>query len=99
MIRYIYTFRAPVKRQDAEGLGTQGEFVVFLDTPTATFGQVVQGFRDQYPPCDICYWQPRASITIGGIETFNCGDRLFEAESTHSEADEHDRMRRMAAEK
>lgn len=99
MTKYLYTFRAPVRRKDAQGIGTQGEFPVWLDTPTATFFQVTEEFERQYPPCDVCYWQPRASITIGGIETFNCGDRLFEAESTHSEADEHDRMRRLAAEK
>jgi hypothetical protein len=60
---------------------------------------VVAGFREQFLPCDICLWQRNSPVTIGGVETFNCGDRLFEAESTHSEADEHDRMRRMAWEK
>jgi hypothetical protein len=98
MIKHNYTFGAPVRQKDAMGIGTQGEFPVLLDTPTATFMQVTDGFERQYPPCDVCYWQPRASITIGGIETFNCGDRLFEAERSIDD-EGHDRMVRLAAER
>mgnify|MGYP003325763735 CR=1 FL=1 len=96
MIKYLYTFRAPVRQKDAYGVGTPGEFPVWLDTPTATFMQVTDAFERQYPPCDVCYWQPRASITIGGVETFDCGDRLFQAERSLDEADEERRMVRLA---
>lgn len=96
MIKYLYTFRAPVRPMNAQGIGAQGTFPIWLTTPEATFAEVVEGFRVQFPPCDICFWQPRAEITVGGVETFNCGDRLFQAERSLDERDEEHRMARLA---
>jgi hypothetical protein len=96
MIKYLYTFRAPIRPVDSIGEGMAGAFPVWLETPTATFQQVVAGFRQQFLPCDICLWQRNSPVTIGGIETFNCGDRLFNAERTLDEADEERRLARLA---
>lgn len=98
MKKYLFVLDAPVKRPDAEGLGEQRRFDIWLDRPLATFGHVVQGFRDQYPPADICYWQPRTRITVNGEETFNCGDKAFTMLRSRDDADDERRMVRMRAE-
>lgn len=96
MRKYVYNLSAPVRQRGALGLGEQKRFLVLLDTPTASFQQVTNGWEQQYPPtAEICYWQDDADITINGEETFGCGDRLFPAERAIADADGHDRMARL----
>lgn len=91
--RYVYEFSAPVRQPGAEGWGDQKTFPVYLDTPQARFDQVTDAFREQYPPCDIVFFQPRTVITINGEETCGCGDKLFAA--ARPEEDDHARMHRL----
>lgn len=96
--RYVYEFSAPVRQPGAEGWGEQKTFPVWLDTPQATFDQVTDAFRLQYPPCDIVFFQPRTVITINGEETLGCKDRMFDAARSF-EDDDHARMRRLGVER
>lgn len=96
--RYVYEFSAPIRKPGAQGLGDQLTVPVFLATPQATFDQVTDALKEQYPPHEIVFFQPRTVITINGEDTLGCGDRTFAAARSF-EDDDHAGMVRLRAER
>lgn len=94
--RYIYDLSLAARPRGAIGLGQQLTVPVFLNAERATFFQVMDGFHEQYPPCEVMFGHPGAVFTINGQETCGCGDKLFTA--ARLEDDDHARMHRLRGE-